>query len=68
MRIKGQGKTGQPPAAITVTLNQDLLSPEQMQRAESLAESLIEEMTGMRAQVSQVGDGVSLTPSKIEPR
>jgi hypothetical protein len=49
MRIKGQGKTGQPPAAITVTLNQDLLSPEQMQRAESLAESLIEEMTGMRA-------------------
>ena len=68
MRIKGQGETGQPPAAITVTLNQDLLSPEQMQRAESLAESLIEEMTGMRAQVSQVGDGVSLTPSRIEPR
>ena len=68
MRIKGRGKIQEPPAAITVTLDQGLLSPEQMRLAESLAESIIQETTGMRAQVSQDGDAVTFTPSRIEPR
>jgi hypothetical protein len=51
-----------------VTLDRNLLSPEQMRLAESLAESLIQETTGMRPQVSQDGDGVTFTPSRIEPR
>ena len=36
--------------------------------AQSLAQSLIEETTGMRPQVSQDGDEVTFTPSTIEPR
>jgi hypothetical protein len=39
-----------------------------MRLAQSLAESLIEETTGMRPQVSQDGDEVTFTPSRIEPR
>jgi WhiB family transcriptional regulator, redox-sensing transcriptional regulator len=68
MKIRGQDKTAQPPAAITVTLDGDLLSADQMRLAQSLAESLIEETTGMRPQVSQDGDEVTFTPSRIEPR
>lgn len=68
MWIRGKGKIQEPPAAITVTLNRGLLSPEQMRLAESLAESLIQETTGMRPQVSQGGDGVTFTPNRIEPR
>ena len=68
MKIRGQGKITQPPAAITVTLDGDLLSSEQMRLAQSLAESLIEQTTGMRPQVSQDGDEVTFTPSRIEPR
>jgi WhiB family redox-sensing transcriptional regulator len=68
MKIRGQDKTVQPPAAITVTLDRDLLSQEQMRRAQSLAESLIEETTGMRSQVSRDGDEVTFIPSRIEPR
>jgi hypothetical protein len=51
--IRGHDKTAQPPAAITVTLDGDLLPADQMRLAQSLAESLIEETTGMRPQVSQ---------------
>ena len=68
MKIRGQDKTVHPPAAITVTLDGDLLSQEQMQLAQSLAESLIEQTTGLRAQVSQDGDEVTVTNSRIEPR
>jgi len=68
MKIRGQDKISEPSAAITVTLDGDLLSAEQMRQAESLAESLIQETTGMRPQVSQDGDEVILTPSRIEPR
>jgi hypothetical protein len=35
---------------------------------EPLAESLIQETTGMRPQVSQDGGGVTFTLSRIEPR
>jgi hypothetical protein len=49
-------------------LDGDLLSADQMRLAQSLAESLIEETTGMRPQVSQDGDEVTFTPSRIEPR
>jgi hypothetical protein len=68
MKIRGQDKTAQPPAAITVTLDGNLLSSEQMRLAQSLAESLIEQTTGMRPQVSQDGGEVTFTPSRIEPR
>jgi len=68
MKIRGQDKIPESPAAITVTLDGDLLSPEQMRLAESLAESLIQETTGMRPQVSQDSDEVIVTPSRIEPR
>jgi len=51
-----------------VTLDRDLLSPEQTRLAESLTESLIQETTGMRPQVSEDGDGVTFTPGRIEPR
>ena len=68
MWIRGKGKIQEPSAAITVTLDRGLLSPEQMRLAESLAESLIQETTGMCPQVSQDGDGVTFTPSRIEPR
>jgi hypothetical protein len=33
-----------------------------------VAASLIQETTGMRPQVSQDGDAVTVTPSRIEPR
>jgi hypothetical protein len=68
MKIRGQDKTAQPAAAITVTLDGDLLSADQMGLAQSLAESFSEETTGMRPQVSQDGDEVTFTPSRIEPR
>jgi WhiB family transcriptional regulator, redox-sensing transcriptional regulator len=68
MKIRGQDKTAQPPAAITVTLDGDLLSADQMRLAQSLAGSLIEETTGMRPQVSQDGNEVTFAPSRIEPR
>lgn len=42
--------------------------PGQMRLAESLAESLIQGTTGMRPQVSQDGDAVTFTLSRIEPR
>jgi hypothetical protein len=61
---QGTGQDTGPPAVITVTLDRDLLSPEQMRLAESLAESLIQETTGMRPQVSEDGDGVTFTPAE----
>src|SRR5260370_41600842 len=67
MKIRGQDKIPESPAAITVTLDGDLLAPEQMRLAESLAEALLQETAGMRPQGSQDGDEVTVTPNRVAP-